>query len=185
MVRRQSSLVELKLNGATTTVNPVVNVRSLPERHEPDGGEDGVVVGGIGHSLEKLENDDHWSDWEAGDDGEEQEENREDRVFDPIRLDGDLPSAEKKAEQSSASPVKFIKKPIFESDLSALEIQVKSREDEIDFFADMEPTITSAPAVFVPVPVQTKAANGEDRGLNFNVQSQEEKDEDDGWNWDD
>jgi hypothetical protein len=72
-------------------------------------------------------------------------------------------------------------------DLSALEIQIKSREDEIDYFADMEPTITSTPAVFAPVaePPPTVAAIEPTSRLDFNVQSHEAKDEDDGWNWDD
>lgn len=174
MVRRKLSSGELSsvLNGAT---NAVVNVQTLPERHEPDGGEDGV------HSLEKTDGEEHWSDWEAEeDDGQEEE-------LEPLPVSVVSTLSEKKS-QRSKSPVKVIKKPLIESDLTALEIQVKSREDEIDYFADMAPTITATPAVFAPVPLDLPVvpASTKSNGLDFNVQSQEdEKDGDDGWNWDD
>lgn len=161
--RKKSNPVELKL---TSPVNG-----ALPERHEPDGGEDGA------HSLEKTDADEHWSDWEAEDDENDQEKYQEEEV---VGLDRQS-SLEKKSER--ASPAKVIKKPLIVSDLSALEIQVKSREDEIDYFADMEPTITSTPALFTPVPASVPTKSD---GLDFNVQSlEDEKDGDDGWNWDD
>jgi hypothetical protein len=172
MVRRKSS------------ANAVVPIRALPERHEPDGGEDGV------HSLlEKTDGDEHWSDWEA--EGDDYQDNQENPVEDGRELET-LPLsnlslvstlAEKKPELPS-SPVKVMTKKPPVGDLSALEIQVKSKEDEIDYFADMEPTITATPAIFAPVSVPVAVATEPSR-LDFNVQSHEEKDEDDGWNWDD
>lgn len=174
MVRRKSS------------TNAVVPVRALPERHEPDGGEDAV------HSsvLEKTDADEHWSDWEAEEDDyhdnkvnpeEEEREHLEPLPLSDFSLVSTLP--EKKPELPS-SPVKAMTKKPPVGDLSALEIQIKSREDEIDYFADMEPTITATPGIFAPISVPVAVA-AEPSRLDFNVQSHEEKDEDDGWNWDD
>lgn len=173
LARRKSNPVEFKSNGNMPT--PVVINGALPERHEPDGGEDGARS-----PLDKTEADEDWSDWEAeGDDNHEDSAIQEE--IGPNST-GDSNLLEKKSERTS--PVKVVKKPFIESDLSALEIQVKSRDDEIDYFADMQPTITSAPAVFAPAAVSLAPPVKSD-GLDFNVQSQEEKDEDDGWNWDD
>ncbi len=179
MVRSKSNSGELRLDDATSAV---ANVRALPERHEPDGGEDGGV-----HSLEKTDADENWSDWEAEEDvySNDQEEKEENFESLPVSVVSSI--SEKKLQRSTNIPTKVIKKPLIESDLAALEIQVKSREDEIDYFADMTPTITSTPAVFAPVPMDlpTASTSTKPNGLDFNVQSQEEKDEDDGWNWDD
>jgi hypothetical protein len=173
-----------------TSSNPaVVAVRPLPERHEPDGGEDGV------HSLllEKTDADEHWSDWEAEeDDFQDNKQHPEEEVeLEPLPLsDFSLAASslpDNKKPELPSSPVKVATKRPPVGDLSALEIQIKSREDEIDYFADMEPTITSTPAVFAPVaePPPTVAAIEPTSRLDFNVQSHEAKDEDDGWNWDD
>lgn len=171
LTRKKSNPVELKLTD--TLASPVSG--ALPERHEPDGGEDGA------HSLEKTDADEHWSDWEA--EGEDEEDDHQEYQEQVAVLDRQSSFSEKKSERTS--PAKVIKKPLIVSDLSALEIQVKSREDEIDYFADMEPTITSAPAVFAPVPASVPLTTKSD-GLDFNVQSlEDEKDGDDGWNWDD
>lgn len=152
--------------------NAVVHVRTLPERHEPDGGEDGV------HSLlEKTDSDEHWSDWEA--EGEEVCEDDREQGSNPIEA-----SSFPGKKQELQSPARVTTKKPLVSDLSALEIQIKSREDEIDYFADMEPTITSTPAIFAPADEPMAVSTGSN-GLDFNVQSQEEKDEVDGWNWDD
>ena len=172
MVRRKSS------------TNAVVPVRALPERHEPDGGEDAV------HSsvLEKTDADEHWSDWEAEEDDYQDNKvnpEEEERELEPLPVsDFSLVSIlpDKKPELPS-SPVKATTKKPPVGDLSALEIQIKSREDEIDYFADMEPTITATPGIFAPISVPVAVA--EPSRLDFNVQSHEEKDEDDGWNWDD
>lgn len=158
--------------------NAVVHVRTLPERHEPDGGEDGV------HSLlEKTDSDEHWSDWEA--EGEEVCEDDREQGSNPIvPSDSTSASSFPGKKQELQSPARVTTKKPLVSDLSALEIQIKSREDEIDYFADMEPTITSTPAIFAPADEPMAVSTGSN-GLDFNVQSQEEKDEVDGWNWDD
>ena len=78
-----------------------------------------------------------------------------------------------------------VKRPtIIDNDLSTLEIQIKSKEEEIDCFADMEPTITATTAVFVDQVDDTAAtATTASNRLSFNVQVEEE--DKDGWNWDD
>ena len=61
---------------------------------------------------------------------------------------------------------------------------IKSKEEEIDYFADMEPTITATTAVFVDqVEDAAASATAVSNRLSFNVQVEEE--DKDGWNWDD
>ena len=67
-------------------------------------------------------------------------------------------------------------------DLSMLDIQVKVKPDvveEIDYFADMQPTITKS--VYVEPQPTTERQASETTRLNFSIQLEEEAS--DGWNW--
>ena len=136
----------------------------LPERHEPDGGEDDAGRRTTAaHPLE-TDDEDRWSDWEEDDDEDEAPV----KGADPLTAVVDI---------SRAVPTIIAKgRPAIEDDLSALEIQVKAKEDEIDYFADMAPTISAAKPLAVVVPSAGQ--------LSFNADDKE-ADADDGWNWDD
>lgn len=188
---------------------------SLPERHEPDGGEDdasrrtSVLVGteeDADDGVAQEEEDERWSDWEA-----DEKSTEEDvlaaappsllKVFSvsqfrcrwtvklqcfnfffqdisiktsPLKVEKTWPAAASKKTAPPRRPVALL-----DDDLSALDIQVKPKEDEIDYFADMQPTITNA-AVNVAVSIQPTVTTP---SLSFNVD--DNKEADDGWNWDD
>jgi len=141
---------------------------TLPVRLEPDGGEDQPDDGIQG------ETDEHWSDWEAEDDPSPLQSLE---LIKPVQV----PVEEPKLSSSSVKRKPLV--PLIENDLSALDIQVKSKEDEIDYFADMQPTIT--PSSSVVVVEQTKLPPVSTTTVDFNLQPEEESTDADGWNWDD
>lgn len=146
---------------------------TLPVRLEPDGGEDQPDDGIQG------ETDEHWSDWEAEDDPSPLQSLE---LIKTVQV-----SVEEEPKPSSSVKRKAFVNQLVENDLSALDIQVKSKEDEIDYFADMQPTITPSSVVVVE---QTKlppvSASTSTTTVDFNLQSQVESEVDaDGWNWDD
>ena len=187
--RRKSSTIDDRSN---VSVNPTVNVRTLPERHEPDGGEDGGAL-----SHQKTDGDEHWSDWEDEEQGVEKENNEGENLHSNVLVGYEesqlqrmpmgneaYPAFVDSKPKRSTSPSRVTKRTLIDSDLSALEIQIKSRDDEVDYFADMEPKIISTPGVFT-MDLDTVLVSSKLNGLDFKVQPQEEKDADDGWNWDD
>jgi len=135
----------------SSTLNVSDSRVNLPERHEPDGGEDAAAA-------DDSEAD--WSDWEP----------EEVPPAPQSIVDDALPVAVKDSAVEE------------ELDLSTLDIQVKVKEElveqEIDYFADMEPTITSS-CVYAEVEPEEIAQPG----FNFSIQQEEEGN--DGWNWDD
>lgn len=137
----------------------------LPERHEPDGGEDDAGRRMTAQLVTEEPEEERWSDWE--DQEADQEEDCRDPLVEILPAPPSVPLGSK--------PTTVRRPVILEDDLSALEIQVKSKEDEIDYFADMAPTIVATkPAVVAsPPPVQ----------LDFKADDKEE--DNDGWNWDD
>ena len=166
------TLEEIKVNGIDRVSNSLVVATSvLPERHDPDGGEDGADLELPIPQPEESE-EDHWSDWET----EQVEEEP------PATAVVPLVTSSLTIESSRQSAVK--RTTIIDNDLSTLEIQIKSKEEEIDYFADMEPTITATTAVFVDqVEDAAATATTASNRLSFNVQVEEE--DKDGWNWDD
>ena len=160
------------MNGIDFVSNSLVVATSvLPERHDPDGGEDGADLELPIPQPEESE-EDHWSDWET----EQVEEEP------PATAVVPLVTSSLTIESSRQSAVK--RPTIIDNDLSTLEIQIKSKEEEIDYFADMEPTITATTAVFVDqVEDAAASATTASNRLSFNVQVEEE--DKDGWNWDD
>lgn len=155
----------VKVNGASSS--STVPPQSLPERDAPDGGEDGANLEMANESNSapvESENDDHWSDW----DGDEE-------------ASAASPQNDASKEKDAPAPpppsaASSFRRNIVDNDLSALDIQIKCKEDDIDYFADMEPTISTAP-VYV-------AESAQKNQLNFGVDDQEDL-SNDGWNWDD
>lgn len=220
-VRRDSLEVALSstMNIDDNRVNP------LPERHDPDGGEDATTCPTSNPEraspsvVDDFEGE--WSDWEAEEvsqpeaiqaedvqaedvqAGEVQAENvqAEDIQLDSTQLD----DIESKATESQtiepevlqpefvaipvssplkkAMPAKKVSTVIKNDfDLSMLDIQVKVKPDvveEIDYFADMQPTITKS--VYVEPQPTTERQASETPRLNFSIQLEEEAS--DGWNW--
>lgn len=153
---------------------PPVRQIALPERHEPDGGEDAT-------SPEKS--DDNWSDWEAGEDEDAVEQTDIQAQF-PIPVSETPTSLDKTFIRAPTTEEPSPEAPKAEIDLATFEIRVKPVEDEIDYFADMQPTITSAPSTLITPKQAIDKSSGP--SLNFNVQSVDEEENDiDGWNWDD
>ena len=159
--------------GASALTSGVVG--ALPERLEPDGGEDGACLENSSApavTRDGLDDDteERWSDWETED---------------PPSLKATRDTAASLVIEETIPSQPSVKKRTssVENDLLALEIQVKAKEEEIDYFADMEPTITTN--VFATKDVQ--AVEGDVNRFNFSVQAQEEDAEagNDGWNWDD
>ena len=168
---------KLLLNKRKLSINPTVAASTptaLPIRHEPDGGEDQPDDSHI-----QGEVDEHWSDWE------------DEATSSPLQSYESIKPTPLHQDESeiavsklpTAATVNKNKKSILETDdLSALDIQVKSKEDEIDYFADMQPTITPASVKLIPSS-SSSTSNGVGV-LDFNLQAEEAADAD-GWNWDD
>lgn len=174
-----------ELNQIPLRITPPPRRILLPERHEPDGGEDATPE----------KSDDNWGDWEADEDVHDEELDESDAPvhYQHASTAGQTPPPPATpAGISTEHPVAsdaVVDTAKSEIDLAAFEIRVKPVEDEFDFFADMQPTITSAPSVLVVTPENStvdKQSLLESSKVSFNVQSVGEKDdENDGWNWDD
>lgn len=149
---------------------PTAEKHLLPERHAPDGGEDADqddvddvnLVSDVEPVNEVSDAEGGWSDWE-----ETEESPSSTTVAEAPKLTTALPTL---------STLKPVKRPVAD-DLSALDIQIKCKEDEIDYFADMAPTITAS--------TYASGATGSVAALDFKLHDDAQGDDaNDGWNWD-
>ena len=203
--------IEGRRNSLEVALSPTMNmndsrVNSLPERHDPDGGEDAATC--LTNNPERTspsavdDFEGEWSDWES-------EEVSQPEAIQPIQLEAIQP-IQPEAAQPEATQPEVVQPEVLQHeltalslstpskkalaskkasgviendfDLASLDIQVKAKEnveEEIDYFADMQPTITKSIYVEPPTPVEPQLS--ETIRLNFSIQQEEEAS--DGWNW--
>ena len=226
--------IEVRRNSLEVALSPTLNiddnrVNHLPERHDPDGGEDAATCpAGNPERVSSSVMDDfegEWSDWESEEVPQPeaiQPDGLQSEVFQSDVLDSDVLQSDVLQSdilQSEVLQLEALKLDTLQSeaiqsevpqpevvavsvstpsknartskkvtalqnnfDLSTLDIQVKAKEnveEEIDFFADMQPTITKSVYV-APLPI-TESNPSETTRLNFGIQQEEEAN--DGWNW--